>query len=231
MLPWSDDGGESLSLFHRELRRSGHFQQQIRRMAFPVAFALLFILTVHRTDAFKSFIKKIPNGDNVPHPCKSNTIWTGVGHLNEFGGGKRNPFGHAFKNAGFKWTKALCQEDSDKDGKTNGEELGMRNFICWVLSSWTGDGNDFLVVLTAFIDAYTIDVLQTLQGLFSIILSWSKQGIQDAYGVKAKRPQERAVFLILVSANQLIAHNAIFKHGYRVLVKNPIALEGHSQMF
>ena len=93
-----------------------------------VSYVLLLCYITQQADGFRSYTKKIPNGENVPHPCKSNTIWTGVGHLNEFGGGKRNPFGLAFKNAGYSWTKSLCQEDSDKDGKTNGEELGMGFF-------------------------------------------------------------------------------------------------------
>lgn len=85
---------------------------------------LLLAIEVFRIDGYSSYKKKIPNGDKIPHPCKPNTIWTGVGHLNQFGGGKRNPFGVAFMNAGYKWTKQLCEADSDGDGKKNGEELG-----------------------------------------------------------------------------------------------------------
>jgi len=40
------------------------------------------------------------------------------------GGGLPNSFGQAFKRHDFKWTKALCEEDSDGDGLTNGHELG-----------------------------------------------------------------------------------------------------------
>lgn len=36
----------------------------------------------------------------------------------------RNDFGQDFGAAGFRWTKTLCQKDSDGDGLTNGEELG-----------------------------------------------------------------------------------------------------------
>ena len=32
----------------------------------------------------------------MPHPCKPNYIWRGVGHRNVLGGGDRNPFGLAF---------------------------------------------------------------------------------------------------------------------------------------
>ena len=94
------------------------------------AVALLALFAcVLQANAFSSFQDKIPNGNKIPHPCKPSTIWHGVGHLNQIGGGKRNPFGLAFKNAGFKWTKGLCQADSDNDGKTNGEELGMSVLI------------------------------------------------------------------------------------------------------
>ncbi|CAG2233639.1 unnamed protein product [Mytilus edulis] len=75
---------------------------------------------------FPWFRNDIPNGYKVPDPCTGQTgqIWEGVGHNQEPGGGPRNPFGLDFKTVGFKWTKELCQKDSDKDGRTNGEELG-----------------------------------------------------------------------------------------------------------
>lgn len=44
--------------------------------------------------------EQIPNGQSVPHPCKPNFIFHGVGHINPKGGGDRNPFGIAFENAG-----------------------------------------------------------------------------------------------------------------------------------
>jgi len=44
---------------------------------------------------------RIPNGGQVPHPCKPNYIWRGVGHQNVLGGGDRNPFGLAFAAAGY----------------------------------------------------------------------------------------------------------------------------------
>ncbi|XP_048748779.1 tyramine beta-hydroxylase-like [Ostrea edulis] len=73
---------------------------------------------------FKFLQTKIPNGDSVPHPCKPNYLWHGVGHRNELGGGSRNPFGEDFDAAGKIWTRELCMKDSDGDSKTNGEELG-----------------------------------------------------------------------------------------------------------
>lgn len=47
-----------------------------------------------------------------------------LGHMRCVPGADRNPFGLDFKAAGLRWTKALCQKDSDGDGLTNGEELG-----------------------------------------------------------------------------------------------------------
>ncbi|KAL4218744.1 hypothetical protein ACF0H5_021332 [Mactra antiquata] len=66
---------------------------------------------------------RIPNGENVPHPCKD-SIWNGVGHENEMGSGARNIFGKEFKENNFVWDQTFCRKDSDGDGKTNGEELG-----------------------------------------------------------------------------------------------------------
>jgi dopamine beta-monooxygenase len=68
-------------------------------------------------NARKHYQTKIPNGANLPG-------YPGVGHLNPYGGGERNPFGIDFMNAGFMWTEDLCFMDSDSDGLTNGEELG-----------------------------------------------------------------------------------------------------------
>ncbi|KAK6190938.1 hypothetical protein SNE40_002698 [Patella caerulea] len=93
-------------------------------MKLAVLRATLFIGILAYANAYAGHQEKIPNGDHVPHPCKPNFIWKGVGHLKMGGGGDRNSFGEAFAAAGHTWTKALCQADSDGDGKTNGEELG-----------------------------------------------------------------------------------------------------------
>uniref|UniRef100_A0A2C9JLJ9 Copper type II ascorbate-dependent monooxygenase C-terminal domain-containing protein n=1 Tax=Biomphalaria glabrata TaxID=6526 RepID=A0A2C9JLJ9_BIOGL len=74
--------------------------------------------------SFRSFQHRIPNGDYVPHPCKPNNIWEGVGHFLDEGTGFRNPFGEDFEKEGKIWTEALCRKDSDGDGLTNGQELG-----------------------------------------------------------------------------------------------------------
>lgn len=73
---------------------------------------------------YRLYADRIPNGNRVPHPCKPNVMWHGVGHFNVEGGGFRNPFGQDFDLAGKQWTVDLCGKDSDGDGQTNGEELG-----------------------------------------------------------------------------------------------------------
>jgi hypothetical protein len=46
----------------------------------------------------------------------------GLGHATCQGGTlPLNAFGQDFKAAGYKWTKEICQKDSDGDGQTNGE--------------------------------------------------------------------------------------------------------------
>ncbi|KAK3605266.1 hypothetical protein CHS0354_037667 [Potamilus streckersoni] len=89
---------------------------------------------------YQMYQVKIPNGEIVPHPCKANYIWHGVGHNNALGGGERNPFGLSFYAAGMRWTKAFCQLDSDGDGKTNGDELGDPNCV------WTPGKSPFKLV-------------------------------------------------------------------------------------
>ncbi|XP_055862636.1 MOXD1 homolog 1-like [Biomphalaria glabrata] len=78
----------------------------------------------HIAIAYKIYQQRIPNGDAVPHPCKPNNIWEGVGHFLDEGAGYRNPFGLDFEMEGKKWTSVLCRKDSDGDGMTNGQELG-----------------------------------------------------------------------------------------------------------
>ena len=51
-------------------------------------------------DGYSHFRDLIPNGKNVPHPCRPNYIWKGVGHENQAGGGDRNPFGEDFNANG-----------------------------------------------------------------------------------------------------------------------------------
>ncbi|XP_046368389.2 tyramine beta-hydroxylase-like isoform X2 [Haliotis rufescens] len=84
---------------------------------------LTFLLLVATTSAYRFYQDEIPNGNHVPHPCKPNYLWWGVGHANPLGGGLKNPFGQDFARY-HSWTPELCRLDSDGDGMTNGQELG-----------------------------------------------------------------------------------------------------------
>ena len=95
------------------------------KMRFIIAIVLVLNISVSCVLAFSSFKKRLPNGIKVIAGS------TALGHANDSGGGTRNVFGQAFSNAGLKWTKALCLEDTDGDGQTNGLELGDPN-CCWV---------------------------------------------------------------------------------------------------
>lgn len=64
---------------------------------------------------------RIPNG---PRGGSSGINCTYFGHLGCVPGAPRNPFGLAFEREGLQWTRQLCEEDSDGDGQTNGQELG-----------------------------------------------------------------------------------------------------------
>jgi hypothetical protein len=74
-----------------------------------------------RVAAHMSFQALVPNGDRVTY---YGAPVPGVGHANVCGRGPLNAFGADFGAAGRRWTPALCQKDSDGDGRTNGEELG-----------------------------------------------------------------------------------------------------------
>ncbi|KAH9525213.1 hypothetical protein Btru_000664 [Bulinus truncatus] len=93
------------------------------------------VCLVALVSGFPNYQNQIPNGDIVPNPCLIG-LWQGVGHLIARGGGGLNAFGQDFAAAGHVWTTALCQKDSDRDGKTNGQELGDAN--CRFTPGFTG---------------------------------------------------------------------------------------------
>ena len=78
--------------------------------------------------AHSEYRSRIPNGEVVSGV-------RALGHANLKGGGELNAFGRDFRAAGFAWTKWLCERDSDKDGESNGLELGDP---CCVWSSESG---------------------------------------------------------------------------------------------
>jgi dopamine beta-monooxygenase len=87
-----------------------------------ILLEIIIIIVTHPTNSWQTYQTKIPNGNKVVDD--DGVLFGGVGHTRMSGGGKLNPFGRDFANAGYKWTKSLCEKDSDGDGKTNGQELG-----------------------------------------------------------------------------------------------------------
>mmetsp|Transcript_42135 Transcript_42135/g.51161 ORF Transcript_42135/g.51161 Transcript_42135/m.51161 type:complete len:252 (+) Transcript_42135:98-853(+) len=81
-----------------------------------------------------SMVVAVPNGDRVDcpptvegcHHYRAKVYCQTVLHTScERGSSKQlNAFGLAYSLAGYRWTKELCEADSDGDGATNGEELG-----------------------------------------------------------------------------------------------------------
>ncbi|KAL4218663.1 hypothetical protein ACF0H5_021252 [Mactra antiquata] len=89
-----------------------------------ISVVVVLTLLSPRCHGYRFFQDRIPNGDKVPHPCRQGSIWSGVGHENEMGGGVRNPFGLDFHTNDKRWDRTLCLKDSDGDGISNGQELG-----------------------------------------------------------------------------------------------------------
>lgn len=85
---------------------------------------IVFSVVVGSALGFQTFQGQIPNGNKVPHPCKANFMWPGVGHQSRLGGGVNNQFGIDFKENGYVWNSDICWADSDGDDRTNGQELG-----------------------------------------------------------------------------------------------------------
>ncbi|GMH41177.1 hypothetical protein BSKO_09087 [Bryopsis sp. KO-2023] len=91
---------------------------------------LLFLAGL--ADARQHYRSRIPNGDIVRCPtgdpnCGEGDLCEGIGHESCAGGAvtpRLNPFGQDLSDAGVKWTKELCEKDSDGDGFSNGHELG-----------------------------------------------------------------------------------------------------------
>lgn len=83
----------------------------------------LFLLLCNPCYSRPQFKARIPNGEAWSR-MNSGIRCERLGHIKCIPGAKRNPFGLDFKAAGLRWTKELCQKDSDGDGLTNGEELG-----------------------------------------------------------------------------------------------------------
>ena len=87
-------------------------------------------MLLHVVFARPEYKARIPNGDACDSDRDSGRLKESFGNCAfghekyATGGGPLNPFGNDFSKAGFKWTKELCQKDSDGDGVSNGQELG-----------------------------------------------------------------------------------------------------------
>ncbi len=77
----------------------------------PLALCLFSLVSSH-----KEYLALNPNGAQL--------FGAELGHLDATSPGDRNSFGRAFQAAGKTWSAALCSEDSDGDGQSNGFELG-----------------------------------------------------------------------------------------------------------
>ena len=82
--------------------------------------------------AMPSFREKIPNAYEVECPahggwegCTSDGLCMGLGHATCAGGGAPfSPFGLKFLAHGYEWSEAMCEDDADGDGQSNGFEVG-----------------------------------------------------------------------------------------------------------
>ncbi|KAL4233041.1 hypothetical protein ACF0H5_007727 [Mactra antiquata] len=91
---------------------------------------IIFSVCVAVVLAHPYYQQLIPNGAAVPDPCNAGGLWLAVGHYDpNHHTQAKNPFARDFAAAGHVWTAALCQKDSDGDGKTNGAELGDPNCV------------------------------------------------------------------------------------------------------
>ena len=81
----------------------------------------LLLLLLLRVSAHPHYALLLPHAHDVFHDDHNIAA---IGHINFRGHGALNQFGKDFVLAGRKWTRELCEMDSDGDGRTNGEELG-----------------------------------------------------------------------------------------------------------
>lgn len=62
---------------------------------------ILFFCALSLSVAHRTYRDRLPNGYNVPNPCKPGTIWEAVGHNDPLNGShQHNPFGEVNKLAG-----------------------------------------------------------------------------------------------------------------------------------
>ncbi|KAK3100558.1 hypothetical protein FSP39_021757 [Pinctada imbricata] len=122
-----------------------------------IHFIVLFCGSIfHHCLSYPSFLDDIPNARTVPDPCDvrlgvERDKWRRVGHLPpslEYRDPNtrkltKNPFGADFIKHGRKFTKELCNMDSDGDGKMNWEELGFKSGYFCTFANYTQFWNAF----------------------------------------------------------------------------------------
>merc|ERR1712002_130654 len=84
---------------------------------------LALTLLIALSSAYPHYLLEIPNSHLVPDPCRPGVYGRGFGHVSGNHRGRLTQFGRDFGQY-LKWTRALCETDSDGDGLTNGQELG-----------------------------------------------------------------------------------------------------------
>lgn len=94
---------------------------------------LIFILLPSIGRSLPYFLDHIPNGYAFKNSDSGITCQY-LGHSPCAPGGRLNSFGRDFASVGFRWTKSLCNMDSDGDGLSNGQELGDTCCI-WTIAS------------------------------------------------------------------------------------------------
>lgn len=103
------------------MRRGGGEAAPFARRCFvPVTALLLCLLVIPSifppVRAYPAYLAQIPNGRAIPHPTVEGSTCNAVGHDGCTAGAPRIPFGLDFAAAGYTWTKALCDLDSDGTG-------------------------------------------------------------------------------------------------------------------
>jgi hypothetical protein len=106
--------------------------------------AVLGALAAGSAEGFSSDERNLPNAARIRTTVSRSGA--SLGHATTTRGGALDDFGRAYEQQNRRWTVALCQADSDKDGIPNGVELGDPNCV------WKSRADDNLVASAAVSD-------------------------------------------------------------------------------